>query len=219
MTVRTSSARTSRPGFYTGVDTPPGDWTSVTNNLDAGTFMFVSDAGDGGSRVLEVDGVTASAPAHSYLRFAFPQGGKEANSYQQYTLDFDFRVLQSNLDYDAFGLLIFKPNTASGENGIAGYGPALHILSHQGTGTAVMKSVSNQPVKWHAAHVTMTRIGAGPTYNRTIAIDSTEVDESVGPHTIDVGSPTELWIGVFNADSNAGTSKAQFDNVVLRRTP
>ena len=186
---------------FPGNGTAPTPWLSLTNNLDAGTFAFVPDAGDGGSRVLDVTGVsTAASGAHTFLKAAL-SAPKAANTYQGYALEFEFRVLVSNLDYDALGLLVFKPNTQVGENGIAGYGPGTpHLLSHQGTGASPVKKVPNSiPTDWHLAKITLTRVDAGPTYMRTIKIDSTDVDDSTGAHTIDIGAPTELWIGVFNA--------------------
>jgi predicted small secreted protein len=205
---------------FPGNGTAPTPWLSLTNSLDAGTFAFVPDAGDGGSRVLDVMGVsTAAGGAHTLLKAAFSPTNP-ANTYQGYALEFEFRVLASNLDYDAFGLLVFKPNTQAGENGIAGYGPGTpHLLSHQGTGASPVKKVPNSiPTDWHLAKITLTRVDAGPAYTRTIKIDNTDVDDSTGIHTIDVGAPTELWMGIFNADNTPGTAHAQFDNVVLRRT-
>lgn len=206
---------------WPGDGTPPAPWLTLTNARDAGTFTFVPDAGKGGSRVLDVVGVSSGGGAHAFLRTALSSSPKQANQYQRYVLKFDFRVLSSNLDYDALGLLIFKPNNQIGENGIAGYGPGTpHVLSHQGTGVSPVKSVPNTiPTEWHAGTVTLTRVGAGPTYTRALTIDTTDVEDSTSPITIDNGSPTELWVGVFNADTTPGTAHAQFDNVVLVRTP
>ncbi|MDB5218012.1 MAG: hypothetical protein JWO86_5939, partial [Myxococcaceae bacterium] len=198
----------------------PTPWFSLTNNLDAGAFSFVPDAGDGGSRVLDVVGVsTAAGGAHSFLKAALAFTPTPANKYQQYVFEFEFRVLASNLDYEALGLLVFKPNDATGENGIAGYGPGTpHYLSHQGGTPLLTKIPNNAPLAWHLGQVTLTRVDGGPTYTRTIKIDDIPVDDTVGTHTIDVGAPTELGMGIFNADNTPGTAHAQFDNVVLRRT-
>lgn len=205
---------------WPGDGTPPAPWLSLTNARDAGTFAF-PNAGKAGSRVLDVVGLSSGGGAHAFLGTALSSAAKQANQYQRYVLKFEFRVLSSNLDYDALGLLIFKPNDQTGENGIAGYGPGTpHVLSHQGTGVSPVKRVPNTiPTEWHTGTVTLTRVGAGPTYTRAITIDVTDVEEGMNPITIDPASPTELWVGVFNADSNPGTAHAQFDNVVLVRTP
>jgi hypothetical protein len=209
---------------WPGDGTPPAPWLTLTNARDAGTFTFVPDAGTTRSKVLDVVGLSnGGGGAHAFLRTALSSsmGAKPANQYQKYVLKFEFRVLSSNLDYDALGLLIFKPNDQTGENGIAGYGPGTpHVLSHQGTGVSPVKRVTDTiPTDWHAATVTLTRVGAGPTYTRAIIIDMTDVEEGTSPITIDTASPTELWVGVFNADTNPGAAHAQFDNVVLVRTP
>jgi hypothetical protein len=202
----------------TGVP-PTTPWTLSINNFDAGKLALLDDAGVDASRGLDVSGTSnGAAGAHTLVKYIFGTGGA-ANSYLHYDFSFDFRLFNSNLNYEALGLLVFAPNTSSGENGISGYGPGdPHELSHQG-GVPLVKFVKSYAGTsiWRHAMVILERAAAATAYTRTISIDGMDVDDDLGTHTIAAGAPTEVWLGVFNADKTAGMAHVQFDNVVVRR--
>ncbi len=205
---------------FPGDASAPKPWATFTNLRDAGAMSFVDS---GGSRVLDVMATsTTGNGAGTYLKVGLAQT-KQANLFKQYVFEFRFHVIDSTLDYEALGLLVFKPFDPTGENGISGYGPGLpHQLSHQGTGTATPPTLvvaNGPPTTWWHAVITLTRTDAGTSYDRSIKIGGNPVDESPSGHAIPMNAPTEVWMGAFNADTTAGTAHIQFDDVVLRRTP
>jgi len=158
-----------------------------------------------------------SAKRQTRLHIRFPPN-KEANTYQGYELDFEARVLSTNFNYAALGLLVFKNFSAAPlrEHGLAAYGPNPGELSTESPpGTPLLQ---NNPSNWQHVKVRLDR-GDGGTFDRTIQIGSVTILGNVSNHVIDNGAITELRMGVFYTSMNAGRVQVQFDNVVFRRRP
>jgi hypothetical protein len=197
----------------------PSGWTALLNTVDGGTLRLLRDGGMDGSTALELESDTTSTASRQtrITKKLLKAPTKEANEYLAYELDFDFRVVSSVLQYDAFGLLVFGNQVASREHGIAGYGPGTpHVLSHQAPITAGTPRLDND-AKWHHASVRLSHAAPATPFDRTLQIDGNDFDDNPSGHTMDAGAPTELWFGVFNTSNNAGRAHVQFDNVVFRR--
>jgi hypothetical protein len=108
---------------------------------------------------------------------------------------------------------VFANQVAKREHGIAGYSSgAEHLLSHQ---APIGLTVLNDRA-WHHVRVTLTRVATN-SFNRTIYLDSVPLDAASSGHSMDAGAPTEVWMGIFNTSATAGSTHAQFDNVVFQR--
>jgi hypothetical protein len=197
----------------------PSGWTGLLNTVDGGALRLLQDGGMDGSTALEIESDTTSTASRQtrVTKKLLKAPTKEASEYLAYELDFDFRVVSSALQYDAFGLLVFGNQVASREHGIAGYGPGTpHVLSHQAPITAGTPKLDND-AKWHHASVRLSHAAPATPFDRKLEIDGNDFDDTPTGHTMDAGAPTELWFGVFNTSNNAGRAHVQFDNVVFRR--
>lgn len=199
----------------------PTGWSGMFNNVDGGVVRLVLDGGMDGSTALELVSETTSTASRQtrVQKRLLKAPAKEPNQYLGYELDFDFRVVSSVLPYEALGMLVFPDPGDTKEHGIAGYGPQTpHIISHQ---TPLMPATPrlDNDANWHHARVTLTHAAPSTPFNRTIEIDGNSFEDTPTGHTIDAGAPTEVWFGIFNTANNAGRAHAQFDNVVVRRTP
>jgi hypothetical protein len=196
---------------------PPAGWNTADNDRDAGALRFVDvDA----SRVLDVTS-SSNGTSGAQTRLFKALSTTNSHAYLHYQLDYDFCVLQANMQYAAVGLLMFaNTSSSSKEHGIAAYGPGPPVyLSQQGGTGALTKKVPNDG-DWHHATITLDRMAADTTYTRAITIDGISginVDGDTNGHTIDALDPTNISVGVFNSASAAGTAHVQIDNIVFRR--
>ena len=205
-----------------GANGAPAGWLPVNDTVDGGSITVIADPKRG--RVLDVTSPNASASRQTrvYQRLTT---GKASELYLAYEVDFDFRLVESTLDYDAFGLLVFEAQVKSREHGVAGYRAGTdHELSRQAVvGNAPPSLKFTNDMEWHHARIRLTHSDAGAPFYRKIQIDTPvgaqNLDDVPGPHVTASGSPTELWLGVFNTSANTGRAHIQFDNVVFRRIP
>jgi hypothetical protein len=202
-----------------GANGIPIGWTGVVNNIDVGgtaKLELKQDTDLDGKPTWVLD-VTSSSQAtiSRQTRFhrTFIKNNKAAADFLSYEVDFDFRFLSSELNYQALGLLVFTKTTAS-EHGIASYisQPEYTLSREAPIGVKYM----NDKV-WHHASVRLSHAVAGTPFNRTIKIDQTVVDDNTTGHTLEVDAPTEFRIGVHNTSSGAGSTRVQFDDIVVRR--
>lgn len=201
-----------------GDDTPTG-WMRAADTFDGGTIRVVADAGIGGSRALEVRSETAAVSRQTRV-YKELDAVMAPDQYLAYEVDFDFKLLDSSLDYDAYGLLVFDPQVKSKEHGVAGYASTpSHQLSRQAIvgNASPTKTVTNDATKWQHASIRLTHADAGTQFTRVIMVNSVDVDEVAGGHLTEPSTTTQLWLGVFNTSANSGRSHILFDNVVFRR--
>ena len=194
-------------------------WTAVKNTLPDGgaTLKLLPEAGNLGlSRGLEVESYSASVTTGRQTRLdkTLPTN-KPADQYLAYEIDFDFRVLKSELDYTAISLLVFM----SKEHGLAAYesGPE-QVLSREAPAAPLPMRITND-FAWHHLKLRLTHDTAGTPFAREIKIDNVVVDNAPTGHIIAAGATTELRLGIHNTGNKEGRALAQFDNVVFRRRP
>ncbi len=183
---------------------------------DGGSAIGVSDEGGTGNttRVLDV-WLTQKADAgqSAFLTKNLPDSGA-ADSFLHYEIELDFRVVgTASLAYVALGSLQF-PGGAIKEHGFAVYDGNVF-------GRLVPKdfAVKDDKSLWHHARIVLDR-PAGSTvssFTTSISVDGTAVDNVGG---VDPGTTggSKVRIGGFNTSPTlAGSMRAQYDNVVIRR--
>lgn len=198
----------------------PKGWTRAADTFDGGTIKLVADAGKNGSYALDVVSDTAAVSRQTRLYKAFLPT-KPTDQYAEYEVEFDFRLLESSFDYDAFGLLVFEPQVKAREHGLAGYSSSgQHKLARQAVvgNTSPTLTVTNDAA-WHHASIRLTRSDGGTLFTRLINVEMVDVDEVATDHATEPSTTTELWLGVFNTSTNSARAHILFDNVVFRRRP
>lgn len=200
-----------------GPDGVPSGWRSITNSPD-GSIGLVDEAGVDASRALDVVGVLGNGNFGNTLVDVALSQTQEANTFLHYQLDFDFRLVASDLNSADLGLLVFTPASPSEQHGIGMYGSNPTTFARKDSSAFPMKVFPDSPpAQWHHARVALDRGPSDSDYVRTTTIDGMDVDGEPNGHPIAAGAPTELWLGVFAAGIVSGSGHAQFDNVVLRR--
>lgn len=183
---------------------------------DGGSSLSVSDEGGttNPTRVLDVT-LTQKADAgqSAFLTKNLPDTGAP-DSFLHYEVELDFRVVgTASLAYVALGSLQF-PGGGIKEHGFAVYDGNVF-------GRLVPKdfAVKDDKSLWHHARIVLDRPkGSTPSsFTSTIAIDGTLVDNVGG---VDPGATggSKVRVGAFaTSPTAAGSLRAQFDNVVIRR--
>jgi hypothetical protein len=203
-----------------GANGVPEGWSELENASVDGRLGFIDDAGVDGSRALDVVAANgAGNNGNTFLTLVLSQT-KEANTFLHYQMDFDFRLLASDVSSANLGLLVFTPASSTQQHGIAMYGSNPASFARKDSPTFPTKLLPDSPpAQWHHAHVTLDRGPADTDYFRAITIDGMDVDGDPSGHAINAGAPTALWLGLFATGAGLGSAHAQFDNVVLRRRP
>jgi hypothetical protein len=185
-----------------------------TIDADAGAIAISTEAGvDHPSSVLDVVLTQAADAGRSaYVTKTFPEAGAPS-SFQHYEVELDFRVAgAASLPYAALSVLGF-PAGAIKEHGFAVYdGNVFGRLAPKDLAVKDAKSL------WHHARIVVARAAAGgsTSYATTIEVDGTLVDNVGGVGVGATGTPN-VRVGAFETSSGAGSIRAQFDNVVIRR--
>jgi hypothetical protein len=195
--------------------TGPKGFESVVNNIDGG-FAILPNAGFDRTHALDVVSTTANSAIYRQVLVSKALTYVVApDQYKSFELAFDFRVVSSVVDYDAYALLVFGPTNPK-ENGIAGYAAApAHQISHEGPEGPVH---FDNDTSWHTAKITLEHATAGTPFTRTITVNGeTALETNTPGHVFDSASHPILSIGSFNTLNSAGLSHVQFDNVVVRR--
>lgn len=194
----------------------PKGWTRLQNDVDASVKVMPSIGVDM-SVGLDVDSVsTGSGSRNTFVVRTLPATSLPA-TYLVYEIDFDFKLLESAVNYVAVGVLNFT-NASPEDHGVAAY-PDRQVVSRL---RSYMVAVPDtDPKRWHHVHMTLQHATAGSTFTRRIAIDgdadTNVVDNSPGVSTAGT-TATELRFGVFYTTGGAGRIHAQFDNIVVRRS-
>lgn len=183
---------------------------------DGGSAIGVSDEGGAGNttRVLDVT-LTQKADAgqSAFLTKSLPDSGAP-DSFLHYEIELDFRIVgTASLAYVALGSLQF-PGGAIKEHGFAVYDGNVF-------GRLVPKDLAVKDDKslWHHARIVLDRAAGSSvsSFTTSITVDGTAVDNVGG---VDPGTTggSKVRIGGFNTSPTlAGSMRAQYDNVVIRR--
>ena len=194
--------------------TGPRGFEALVNNVDGG-ISISAGAGKDGTHALDVVSNTTNSALYRQLKVSKQFSNmKVPDQFKSYEMSFDFRVVASVVDYDAYALLVFGP-TSPKENGIAGYGAApAHQISREGPKAP---AYIDNDAQWHSARVLLAHAAPSTPFARSIQIDQKDIENADPGHTFDSASYPTLSIGSFNTLNSAGLSHVQFDNVVVRR--
>jgi hypothetical protein len=195
----------------------PKDWARLQNDVDA-SVKVMPNIGVGMSVGLDVDSIsTSSGSRNTFIVRTLPATNAPA-AYLLYEIDFDFKLLESAVNYVVVGVLNFT-NATPEDHGVAAY-PSNLVVSRLG-GSYTNAVPDPAPKAWHHVHMTLQHTTPGTSFNRRIAIDgetdASIVDNSSGISTANT-TVTELRIGIFYTTGGAGRIHAQFDNIVVRRS-
>jgi len=193
----------------------PSQWNGVRRDNADASVTIEPLTGKDDTRGLVIENVNPSAGSRQTWVFKTVLGSDPTAS-AGYEVEFDFKVRDFPLNYAAIGVLNFVSATPEDHGVALNETPAPHVARVNPPFPGGEVTVGTA---WHHVVIRMVRNGpTGPTFTRSISVDSMSVDSPDASPSAAGSSKAEIRIGIFyTAGSSLLPARVQFDNVVVRR--